>query len=270
MSELESILELASRLAREAGAIQRARWGTELEISTKSADVDLVTEVDRACEDLVVAGIEAARPADAILGEEGGLRERPGSSWRWVIDPLDGTTNFAHAYPCFCVSIGVEREGEAVVGVVYNPVLDELFHAVTGGGAFRNGESIRPTPTTALSRSLVATGFAYDRRRAARDNLGELACFLERARAIRRDGSAALDLCAVACGRLDGYWEFKLSPWDVAAGGLIVREAGGRTSDRDGGPAPASGHEMVASNGAIHDAMLETLQIARDGGEAAT
>lgn len=263
VAETQALLTLASRLAREAGAIQRERWGSELEISTKSADVDLVTEVDRACEALIVAGIERERPADAILAEEGGGHDREGASFRWVVDPLDGTTNFAHSYPCFCVSIGVEREGEPHVGVVYNPVLDELFHAVRGGGAFRNRRAIRPTSETDLGRSLIATGFAYDRRKSERDNLDELARFLVDARAVRRDGSAALDLCSVACGRLDGYWEFKLQPWDVAAGGLIVEEAGGRTSDARGGPAPASGREMVASNGRIHDAMLATLAGAR-------
>ena len=264
MSETERILVLATSLAREAGAIQRERWGTELQISTKSADVDLVTEVDRACEDLIVAALERERPADSILAEEGGLREKPGSTWRWVVDPLDGTTNFAHSYPCFCVSIGVELEGEATVGVVYNPIMDELFHAVRGGGAFLNGEPIHATRETKLGRSLVATGFAYDRRKSHRDNLTELACFLDRARAIRRDGSAALDLCAVACGRLDGYWEFKLAPWDVAGGRVIVEEAGGRVSDFHGGPAPASGAQMLASNGGIHDAMLEALAAARE------
>jgi len=262
MDETQRILELATRLAREAGAIQRERWGSELEIGTKSAEVDLVTEVDRACEDLMVAAIQSERPDDAILAEEGGLRDRPGATFRWVIDPLDGTTNFAHAYPCFCVSIGVERGDEVVVGVVYNPILDELFHAVRGEGAFLNGEPIHASPETELDHSLIATGFAYDRRKSKRDNLSELASFLENARAIRRDGSAALDLCAVACGRLDGYWEFKLAPWDVSAGGLIVEEAGGRISDRTGGPAPPTGKEMVASNGGIHDAMLATLAAA--------
>jgi len=263
VSETDAILALALRLAREAGAIQRERWGTELTIETKSADVDLVTEVDRACEDLVVAGIERERPDDAILAEEGGLRDRPGASHRWVVDPLDGTTNFAHGYPCFCVSIAVEREGEGLVGVVHNPILGETFHAVRGGGAFLDDAPIRTSRETRLDRSLVATGFAYDRRKSRRDNLAEVAAFLEHARALRRDGSAALDLCAVACGRLDGYWEYKLAPWDVAAGDLIVREAGGRTSDCAGDRAPASGREMVASNGAVHDAMLATLAAAR-------
>ena len=264
MGERDAILALATRLARDAGAIQRERWGSELEISTKSADVDLVTEVDRACEALIVDAIEKERPGDAILAEEGGGHDRAGATWRWVIDPLDGTTNFAHAYPCFCVSIGVERDGETEVAAVFNPVLGELFHAVRGEGAYLDGQRIRASRETELGRSLVATGFAYDRRQSERDNLEELASFLARARAIRRDGSAALDLCAVACGRLDGYWEFKLAPWDVAAGRLVVTEAGGRVSDARGEPAPASGREMVASNGAIHGAMLEALAAARE------
>ena len=259
MSEAQGILEIAVRLAREAGAIQRERWGTKLEIGTKSAEVDLVTEVDRACEALVVEGIGRERPGDSILAEEGGGGEVPDAAWRWVIDPLDGTTNFAHAYPCFAVSIGVEHEGESVVGVVYNPILDELYHAVRGEGAFLNGQAIRPSRETDLGRALLATGFAYDRRKSDQDNLRETAAFLKRGRAVRRDGSAALDLCAVACGRFDGYWEWKLAPWDVAAGRLLVTEAGGRVSGRRGDPAPASGAEMVASNGGIHDAMLEVL-----------
>jgi len=259
VSEHEAVLDLAVRMARDAGALQRERWGSELTIATKSADVDLVTEVDRACEELIVATLARERPGDAVLAEEGGLRDRPGARWRWVIDPLDGTTNYAHGYPCFCVSIAAERDGEVVAGVVYDPVLDELFHAVRGSGAFRNGVRLRTSRETALDRCLVATGFAYDRRKSDPDNLAEVAVLLRRARALRRDGSAALDLCYVACGRLDGYWEWKLQPWDVAAGTLLVTEAGGRVSDRCGGPAPASGAEIVASNGRIHEPLLAAL-----------
>lgn len=260
MSERESLLFLAIELARRAGALQRERYETAFEIGTKSAPVDLVTEVDKACEAMIVAALEAQRPADAILAEEGGGLDRPGATWRWVIDPLDGTTNYAHGYPRFCVSIGVERDGERTLGAVYDPLMDELYHGVRGGGAFRNGRPIRVSPEAELGRSLLATGFAYDRRDSEVDNLDHFGAFLKRARALRRDGSAALDLCYVASGRLDGYWELKLQPWDVAAGALILEEAGGRFSDFDGGPGARSGREVVASNGRIHDAMLAVLR----------
>ena len=203
------------------------------------------------------------RPDDAILAEEGGERDRLGAAWRWVIDPLDGTTNYAHGYPRFCVSIGVEFDGARTVGVIYDPLMDELYHAVVGRGAFLNGRPIRVSEETSLDRALLATGFAYDRRRSEQDNLDNFAAFLKAARALRRDGSAALDLCYVASGRLDGFWEFKLAPWDVAAGYLIVEEAGGRCSDLSGAAPPASGDEVVASNGRIHQAMLEVLKAVR-------
>lgn len=261
MSEAGAILDLAVRLARAAGALQRERYESALHVETKSAPVDLVTEVDRGCEALVVEGITRERPGDAILAEEGSARAPAGAAWRWVIDPLDGTTNFAHGYPRFCVSIGVEHGGRPCVGVVYDPLMDELYSAVRGEGAFRNGRPIRVSREPLLDRALVATGFAYDRRQGPRpDNLDAFAAFLVAARAVRRDGSAALDLCYVASGRLDGYWELKLAPWDVAAGALVVEEAGGRVSDAGGGPGFRGGASVVASNGAIHDAMLAVLR----------
>jgi myo-inositol-1(or 4)-monophosphatase len=260
MEQEKSVLELATGLARAAGKVQQERYGTELEVRTKSAAVDLVTNVDETCEALIVSTLEAERPGDTILAEEGGERNRSGAAWRWIIDPLDGTTNYAHGYPRFCVSIGVEFEGARTVGVVYDPLMDELYHAVVGRGAFLNGRPIRVSEETALDRSLLATGFAYDRRKSEQDNLDEFAAFLKAAQALRRDGSAALDLCYVAAGRLDGFWEFKLAPWDVAAGYLIVEEAGGRCSDLSGEAPPASGSAVVASNGRIHQAMLEVLK----------
>ena len=263
MEQEKSVLELAVSLARAAGKIQREHYATELDIRTKSAPVDLVTDVDESCEALIVSTLEAERPEDAILAEEGGERHRGETAWRWVIDPLDGTTNYAHGYPRFCVSIGVEFEGARTVGVVYDPLMDELYHAVVGRGAFLNGRQIHVSEETALDRALLATGFAYDRRKSEQDNLDEFAAFLKAARALRRDGSAALDLCYVAAGRLDGFWEFKLAPWDVAAGYLIVEEAGGRCSDVSGGAAPASGSAVVASKGRIHRAMLEVLKTVR-------
>ena len=266
MSEVRHVLDLAVRLAREAGAIQRERYETQLEIRTKSSATDLVTDVDRACEELIVSGLAAERAGDAILAEEGGGTDRPEATWRWIVDPLDGTTNYAHAYPRFCVSIGVEREGERTVGVVYDPLLDELFTAVRGEGAQRNGRPIEVSREGELGQALLATGFAYDVRRNPRDNLDHFVAFLKNARALRRDGAAALDLCYVAAGRLDGFWELRLHPWDVAAGILIVEEAGGRVSDLAGGAAPRSGREIVASNGRIHDTMIATLRAKTSGG----
>ena len=254
------VLELAVGLAREAGAIQRERYETELTVRTKSASIDLVTDVDHACEKLIVESIQSERPKDAILAEEGGGVDRPDAAWRWIIDPLDGTTNYAHGYPRFCVSIGVEFEKEASVAVVYDPLLDELYTAARGRGATRNGQPISVSEESDLGAALVATGFAYDVRRSPEDNLDHFARFVKTVRAIRRDGSAALDLCYVAAGRLDGFWELKLHPWDVAAGNLIVSEAGGRVSDLAGGPALRSGRETVASNGHLHAAILELLR----------
>jgi myo-inositol-1(or 4)-monophosphatase len=273
--ELIELHDLAVTLARQAGDVQRSRYETELDVRTKSASIDLVTEVDKECEQLIVEGIEARRPDDAILAEEGGGNDRAGARIRWVIDPLDGTTNYAHGFPRFCVSIGVERVGkqmgeqmgegigergfERVAGVVYDPLLDELFHAVKGAGAWLGQRALAVSRESRLDRALIATGFAYDVHKNPEDNLERFASMLKAARGLRRDGSAALDLCYVAAGRLDAYWEYKLHAWDVAAGFLIVEEAGGRVTDSQGGPAPRSGEDVVSSNGVLHDAILDQL-----------
>jgi myo-inositol-1(or 4)-monophosphatase len=262
--EMEAVLALALRLAREAGAIQKSRYETGFAIGAKSRPVDLVTEVDHACEEHLVVALLRERPDDAVLAEEGRGTDRPDARFRWVIDPLDGTTNFAHGYPRFAVSLGIEHEGEPAIGVVYDPLLDECYHALAGGGAFRNGKPIRVSRETVFDRALLATGFAYDKREND-DNLPEFRAVLKTARELRRDGSAALDLCYVACGRLDGYWEHKLKAWDVAAGGLIVREAGGRVTDRSGAGAWRSGREIVATNGSLHDDLLRILDAAQRG-----
>ncbi|HEU4428242.1 MAG TPA: inositol monophosphatase family protein [Myxococcota bacterium] len=261
--ELEQLRALAERLAREAGAIQHASYEAVQSIASKSQPNDLVTEVDRACEAHLIAALAKERPHDSVLAEEGGGTERAGAAYRWVIDPLDGTTNYAHGYPRFAVSIGVERAGEPALGVVYDPLLDELYAAAAGAGAQRNGRPIRVSRETDLRRALLSTGFAYDKAISDDDNTREFRAFLKQAREVRRDGSAALDLCYVACGRFDGYWEYKLSPWDVAAGALIVTEAGGTVTDTLGGRAYRSGSRVLASNGAIHAAMLELLARSR-------
>jgi len=259
-AEATRILELAERLAREAGRLQRESYEGEFEVHTKSAVIDLVTDVDRACERLIVDAIQAERRGDAILAEEGGGTDDPDAEWRWVIDPLDGTANYAHGYPRFCVSIGIEQRGVATVGVIYDPLLDELFSAVRGRGATLNDRPLQVSAETRLDHAMLATGFAYDVHRSVEDNLDHFSAFVKAARAIRRDGSAALDLCYVAAGRLDGYWELKLQPWDVAAGLLIVEEAGGRTSDFSGHQSCTSGRLTVASNDHLHEAILNLLQ----------
>ncbi len=264
--ETAGVLALARRIALAAGAIQRERFETGVSVATKSSAIDLVTEVDHACEKAIVESIQGERPDDAILAEEGHGEDTDGREWRWVIDPLDGTTNYAHGYPRFCVSIGVERNRVREVGVVYDPLLDELYHAVRGGGAWLGERSLSVSTCSELGSALVATGFAYDVHRNSRESAACFASMLEAARGIRRDGSAALDLCYVAAGRFDAYWELKLHPWDVCAGNLIVEEAGGRVTAADGGPAPANGSSVLASNGRIHDQVLERLQSA--GGDA--
>ncbi len=264
MSETDAVLELAARLAREAGRLEREAYEREIAVETKTTPIDLVTEVDHACEALIVEALRAERAGDAILAEEGSRSDVAGARWRWIVDPLDGTVNFAHGYPRFCVSIGVERDGAREVGVVYDPLLDELFAAARGCGATCNGRPLRVSAEPELGRALLATGFAYDAEQTAH-NLGHFGAFVRAARGVRRDGSAALDLCYVAGGRLDGYWELGLNPWDVAAGALLVSEAGGRVSDLGGGPLPASGRRIVASNGRIHAAMLALLAAAPAG-----
>jgi len=253
-------LALAREVARRAGDIQRERYETDLTIDSKSASIDLVTEVDRACEALIVAAIRDVFPGDAILAEEGGVGAAEGAEFRWIIDPLDGTTNFAHGFPHFCVSIGIERRGVRVLGVVYDPLLDECFEATKGGGAWLGSRRLSVSRETELGRGLFATGFPYDVHESDDDNLAAFANVVKSARGIRRAGSAALDLCYVAAGRFDGYWERKLHAWDVAAGILLVEEAGGRVSDEQGGPADPSGRELVATNGPLHASLLEKVR----------
>jgi myo-inositol-1(or 4)-monophosphatase len=253
------VLMLARQLALRAGEIQRQRYETQLTIETKSAAIDLVTEVDKACEALIVEGIWAERPDDGILAEEGGGAEKSGADWCWIVDPLDGTVNYAHGFPRFCVSIGVEFEGERSIGVVYDPLLDELYEGIRGHGAWLGERKLAVSSESRLDRAMLATGFAYDIHRSDDDNLANFARMVKQTRALRRDGSAALDLCYVAASRFDAYWELKLHAWDVAAGLLIVEEAGGRTSNLAGEPALRSGAETVASNGVLHDAVLEVL-----------
>ncbi len=261
---MATVRQVAVAAALSAGRLLRERLGQVREIRYKGA-VNLVTEVDLASERLIVETIQAAFPEHAFFTEEGTGSAPLDAPALWVIDPLDGTTNYAHGYPMFCVSIAFLREGEPEFGVVYQPVLDELFIAERGVGAFLNGERLRVSQHAVLHSALLATGFPYDRER-RREALAAFARFTLTARAVRRDGSAALNLAYVAAGRFDGFWEQELSPWDTAAGILLVTEAGGRVTDYDGQPYRLTQGTCVASNGLIHDAMLDLIRRDDRGG----
>jgi len=252
------MLEIAIEAAKKAGKILKENLGKSIEIGFKG-EINLVTDIDINSEKTIVQIIRNKHPDHQILTEEGeGQKGTP--SHKWIIDPLDGTTNYAHGYPCFCVSIAFEKNGDVLFGVIYDPVLDELFTAEKGGGACLNGRKIRVSSTDKLIHSMLATGFPYDLRESQNNNLIHFNNFTMSAQAIRRAGSAALDLCYVAMGRFDGFWEPKLSPWDVAAGSLIVREAGGMVSDFKGGVFDSYSKEILASNGRIHYEMVEVLK----------
>jgi myo-inositol-1(or 4)-monophosphatase len=253
------MLNFAIRVAKDAGRLLRDRVGTRIDVDHKGS-INLVTDVDLASERLIREAISTYYPRHEILGEEGGLSES-GSEYRWIVDPLDGTTNYAHGYPIFCVSIALECKGEIVLGVVYDPMRDELFTAERGGGAALNNRPIHVSKTAELMQGLLSTGFPYDIKTSKLTNLDHWANFAMNAQALRRDGAAALDLCYVACGRFDGFWELNLSPWDTAAGALIVTEAGGRVTDFSGGPFSNYKPEVVGSNGLIHGSMLEVLKM---------
>lgn len=246
------MIELARQAARGAGALLRAR--PPLRVDHKSA-VDLVTQVDLASEARI---LELLGPSGLpVLAEEGGGASTARD--RWIVDPLDGTTNYVHGFPFYCVSIALELDGALALGVVYDPVRDLLYEAQAGQGAWVGDQPLRVSGVSALDHALVASGFAYDRRTRADDYLRFIRVFLERAQGFRRAGAAALDLCMVASGVLDGFWEFNLSPWDVAAGALIVQEAGGRVTDMDGGPLTLDAPRVLATNGLIHTEMRDII-----------
>lgn len=253
------MLNFAVQTAREAGAVLVDRLGRALQVSSKG-DIDLVTEADLASEKLIIERIKSHYPRHAILAEESGATEIVAgtSDWKWIIDPLDGTTNYAHGYPCFCVSIGLERAGSIEIAVIYDPMRDEVFAAERGQGATLNGRPMRVSVIEDLNSAMLCTGFPYNVRE--RPNFErDFANFTMEAQAVRRDGSAAIDLAYVACGRFDGFWEDGLNAWDVAAGLLLIEEAGGLVTDFAGGKLNIYTPKVLASNGLIHNAMRRVL-----------
>src|SRR5215469_3527077 len=266
MDPIEAMERVAIRAARAAGRIHLKRL-SHTNISRKSNAIDLVTEADHESEAAVIDLLQRAFPDHAILAEEGGGRSNVASDRRWIIDPLDGTTNFAHSFPQFCVSIGYERRVRIQLAVILDAFKRVLFVARRGAGAYLNHKPIRVSRVRTLDMSLLATGFPYDRRERRRFYLCFWEAFMLRTHGVRRTGSAALDLAWVACGRVDAFWEFGLKPWDVAAGSLLVEEAGGRVSNLDGTMLDISAAQIVASNGRLHQQMVETLAAIRPEAE---
>lgn len=260
---MKDYMAVARKAALRAGKLLRENVNGKRSISFKG-EINLVTEMDTLSEREVVGILRTAFPGHGIMAEEETTITN-GSEFMWIIDPLDGTTNYAHGYPNFAVSIALEHRGSVIVGAVYDPMRDELFMAQKGRGAECNGRPIHVSSNDRLIRSLLATGFPYDRVSSERNNLNYFSALLMASQEVRRSGSASLDLCAVAGGRLDGYWELKLQPWDVAAGSLIVTEAGGTVSDLSGTRFGIHDKEIVASNGMIHGQMIERLREAEQG-----
>lgn len=244
-------------IAREAGALLMDYFRQRVTVEYKG-EADLVTVADRKSELLIRERLHERWPSFDILGEEGGLQDT-GSDYRWYVDPLDGTTNFAHGFPVFCVSMGLDYKGERIAGVIYDPTRDELFSAEKGGGAFLNQQPIRVSKVARLAECLVATGFPSHKRH-KNPNIFFYHQITLHTHGVRRAGSAALDLCYVASGRLDGFWEFNLNPWDTAAGVLMVQEAGGTVSDFKGRPFQLDSRETLASNGLVHEQLLNEIE----------
>jgi len=241
--EMQRYLNAANDAARQAGQMLKDNLNVNREIRYKG-DVDLVTNFDSQSQKMIFEHLYKYFPEHDFIAEEG-LEQRKGGDFRWIFDPLDGTTNYAHRFPIFTVSIALEWKGEVIIGVVYDPMRDEMFSGLKGEGASLNGKRIKVSETNDLDKSLVATGFPYDLRESSDNNCG----------------SAAMDLCYVACGRFDGFWELKLKPWDVAAAALIVGEAGGRISDFQNGEFNIYKQETLGSNGRIHQQMMDVLML---------
>ena len=256
-SDPADLLSTMQSIARDAGSLLMEHFRRRVKIEYKGS-ADLVTVADRQSEALILERIRRHFPAHDVMAEEGS-RVETGSDYKWYVDPLDGTTNFAHGYPVFCVSLAVEFQGHRIAGVVYDPTRDELFAAEKGRGASLNGEALRVSATSKLAECLIATGFPSHKRH-QNPNIYFYHQLTLRSHGVRRAGSAALDLCNVAAGRFDAFWEFNLNPWDTAAGVLMIEEAGGRVTDFAGGPFQIASRETLASNGLVHGELLSEFQ----------
>ena len=256
---LQEYVAVASRAAREAGALLTKYAGKPKTVATKRSAIDLVTEVDRAAETLIEQSLHRAYPKFGFFGEEHGHRAQQ-SPYRWIVDPIDGTINFVHGFPLFGVSIGLEYRETVLAGVIYDPMRRELFVATKGGGAFLNGKRIHVSTTRRLSHSLLSTGFSSSFRQRSQPYLGWFEAFQRRSHGVRRIGSTVFSLACVAAGRLEGFYERDLWPWDIAAGLLLVQEAGGRVSNFTGGAVALDAGQLVASNGHIHAQMLRVIR----------
>jgi myo-inositol-1(or 4)-monophosphatase len=257
---VDKILQFAVDLALESGRVQKKRYQERHSITYKG-EINIVTDVDIECQDRIISRIKRHFPRDLIIAEEKeNIYEEHKN--RWIVDPIDGTTNYAHGYPFFCTSIAYEEGGEVVCGVVYNPIFEELFFAQKGKGAYLNGERLNVSGIGEMKQALVVTGFPYDVNTSSQNNIDHFVAFLYSAQAVRRDGSAALNLSYLAAGRFDGYWELKLNPWDLAAGVLLLTEAGGKVTDFRGEPFDLYGGQICGSNGVL---LREMLRILKDG-----
>ena len=255
---MQQMKDFAVDLAHKAGGLLMEKLHSSLEIHYKG-DINLVTEADKMSENLIIGAIRRQFPDHGILSEESPAI-LDGSTMRWIIDPLDGTTNYAHGYPVFCVSIALEKNGSIILGVVYDPTRNDTFVAVRNEGAYLNGKKLAVSQTSKLTGSLLATGFPYDIRDSRENNLDNFNTMAKEVQAIRRAGAAALDMAYVAAGRFDGFWELKLNPWDTAAACLMIEEAGGKISDIFGRPWNLLSPHILASNGRIHEQMLSVFQ----------
>lgn len=258
-SELQRFLDIASEAALAAGGVLQSYWGKLDHIQEKGRPGDLVTEADKAAEAVILEVFERHLPDHGILAEESGYLGNANSPYQWAIDPLDGTTNYAHQYPFSAASIGLLIDGVPHVGAIFDPFHNDLFRAATGLGATRNRHAIAVSTTDRLENSLLVTGFAYDRRETSDNNYAEFCHLTHRTQGVRRGGAASLDLAYVACGRLDGYWERGLSPWDLAAGVVLVREAGGQVTAYDESSLDLSTGRILATNGHLHHSLSQEL-----------
>lgn len=258
--DLDSFLKIAVRLAKEGGDVLRHYWGNLRSIQSKEGSGNIVTEADKASEEVILQILGDTVPTHGVLAEESGAHEHRGTPYLWVIDPLDGTTNYAHMLPMVSVSIALLYSGVPIVGVVYNPILDDLFTATIGNGSYLNGNRLQVSRVKDLEHSLLATGFGYDRRTVKDNNYAEFIHFTNLTQGVRRLGSAALDLAYVASGVFDGYWERGIQPWDVAAGALLVSEAGGQVTAYEGTSVDLFSGRILATNGHLHKDMIDTLK----------